>query len=596
MGSDNNLYAVYRDGSNHAQITTTGDIWSFTLSPDGRYYAYATIYANDNNIYVGDLEAGTETPYPVVPQDYQEPGSSSTNTVLYADALAFDYTSNTIVFDALNCLSMPGDLCSDGDGYRYWSIGFLNISDGSFSFPFPNQSPAFDIGYPSFAYNNNYVVVFDVLDYSSSATDSSMVWTYDSETQESKQVASPNLSSSTQYRWGVPSFWGGDDYVTMQRFSGTGGKVYRVPVDSSWAGDEGAAQLLNDYDAAMPIMHRAAERVLTATIQASASLLDFGNVSLGSSSTLDLTLTNTGNRDINISNVQITDSSAFTHNGTNALLGRGKDMTFGVAFSPGQQSGTQTGTLTITSDADSPSISVSLTATGQSAPTAPSDLSATATSSSTIVLSWTDNSLVESAFEVERKTGSEGTYSQIATVDANVTTYSDTGLSESTTYYYRVRAYNSAGNSTYSDEADATTLATRPTVSSTTPANNATDVVTSTTITATFSQAMDSSTITADTFLVNDGTINIAGTVTTVTQSGTVATFSPTTALDYSTTYTAIITTGAKDLAGNALEADYTWSFTTESQTPTDGEPPSDGEESGGGGGGGGGGCFISVM
>ncbi len=127
-----------------------------------------------------------------------------------------------------------------------------------------------------------------------------------------------------------------------------------------------------------------------------------------------------------------------------------------------------------------------------------------------------------------------------------------------------------------------------PTISSTTPGNDATDVATNTSITATFSEAMDSSTITADTFLVNDGTINIAGTVTTVTQSDTVATFSPTTALDYSTTYTATITTGAKDLAGNALEADYTWSFTTESETPTDGEPPSDG--------GGGGGCFISVM
>ena len=55
--------------------------------------------------------------------------------------------------------------------------------------------------------------------------------------------------------------------------------------------------------------------------------------------------------------------------------------------------------------------------------------------------------------------GSGETYAEIATVGANVTTYSNTGLNASTTYYYRVRAYNSSGNSTYSNEANATTFA-----------------------------------------------------------------------------------------------------------------------------------------
>ena len=98
---------------------------------------------------------------------------------------------------------------------------------------------------------------------------------------------------------------------------------------------------------------------------------------------------------------------------------------------------------------------------------------------------------------------------------------------------------------------------------------------------ATFNETMDSSTITTDTFLVS-GSSNIAG---TVAYSGTTASFTPTTALDYNKTYTATITTGAKDLAGNALEADYTWSFTTGSASAT----------TTGGGGGGGGGCFIAT-
>jgi hypothetical protein len=72
-------------------------------------------------------------------------------------------------------------------------------------------------------------------------------------------------------------------------------------------------------------------------------------------------------------------------------------------------------------------------------------------------LSWIDCSENESGFEIERKTGSEGTYRQIGTVGQNVTSYADTRLSEGTTYYYRVRAYNAAGHSTYSNEAHAET-------------------------------------------------------------------------------------------------------------------------------------------
>jgi hypothetical protein len=59
---------------------------------------------------------------------------------------------------------------------------------------------------------------------------------------------------------------------------------------------------------------------------------------------------------------------------------------------------------------------------------------------------------------VERsKNGKGNSFSQLATVGANVTTYSDTGLNRATTYYYRVRAYNAGGNSAYSNIASATT-------------------------------------------------------------------------------------------------------------------------------------------
>ncbi|MHC4440671.1 MAG: S8 family serine peptidase, partial [Planctomycetota bacterium] len=88
---------------------------------------------------------------------------------------------------------------------------------------------------------------------------------------------------------------------------------------------------------------------------------------------------------------------------------------------------------------------------------APDNLLAFTVSSSRVDLFWADNSSGESGYRIERKTGPTGTYSEIATVGTNDDTYADTGLGTSTTYYYRVRAFNDNGVSPYSNEVSAET-------------------------------------------------------------------------------------------------------------------------------------------
>jgi len=99
-----------------------------------------------------------------------------------------------------------------------------------------------------------------------------------------------------------------------------------------------------------------------------------------------------------------------------------------------------------------------------------------------------------------------------------------------------------------------------PTVSSVSPANLATGVPVNWTVAATFSEAMDPVTITTATFAVAQGATPVTG---TVNYAGTTATFTPAGNLAASTSFTATITTGAKDLAANGLVSNHVWSFTT---------------------------------
>lgn len=105
-----------------------------------------------------------------------------------------------------------------------------------------------------------------------------------------------------------------------------------------------------------------------------------------------------------------------------------------------------------------------------------------------------------------------------------------------------------------------TTTGSLPTVISTDPANGATNVVLNKIIAANFSSAMNAATINLLNFTVFQGAIQVTG---TYNYTGTTATFTPSVLLIANTLYTGTITTGVKDVNGNAIATNYVWTFTT---------------------------------
>ena len=197
-----------------------------------------------------------------------------------------------------------------------------------------------------------------------------------------------------------------------------------------------------------------------------------------------------------------------------------------------------------------------------------------------VVLNKIITATFNTAMDPATITGTTFTLKQGATSIAGLVSYSGTTayfvptlpLTANTIYTGTITtgAKNNVGVALMSDHVWSFTTGTitAPIVTSTDPLNNATGEPLNKIITATFNMPMDPATITGTTFTLKIGTSTVLG---AVTYSGSTATFTPSSNLTNNTTYTATITTGAKNLAGVPIANNYVWTFNTNT-TPN---PPS---------------------
>ncbi len=189
-------------------------------------------------------------------------------------------------------------------------------------------------------------------------------------------------------------------------------------------------------------------------------------------------------------------------------------------------------------------------------------------------ITWTTNENSDSQVEY----GTDQTYGQSTTLNpALVTAHSQglSGLTAGTPYYYRVKSRDAAGNLAVSGDFTFTATppdTTPPTVTSRSPAAGATNVILGANVTVTFSEAMNPATVNGSTVELRDPSNALVPATVSYNADSFTATLALSAPLSQGVTYTARVRGGGtdprvKDVAGNALAADVTWTFITRSYT-----------------------------
>jgi Fibronectin type 3 domain-containing protein len=170
------------------------------------------------------------------------------------------------------------------------------------------------------------------------------------------------------------------------------------------------------------------------SLVASTSTLNFGNETVGESTTLAVALINTGTSSVTISGFSLTNTSYSVTGGlTGATLAAGQRATLSIVFAP-KSTGSFSGSVTVVSNATNTAPKVAVSGTGIS------------NTSHSVGLSWspsTSSGVV--GYNIYRSTVSGSSYSRVNSSPTASTKYTDGNVVSDETYYYVVTAVNSSG-------------------------------------------------------------------------------------------------------------------------------------------------------
>lgn len=215
VGTDNKIYGinVNPDASAVPVVIQDQAIWyNVAVSKDGNRIAAITL-DTDTSIYIFDLEKGTNARFMLYNPTFSD-GIKSEGP-LYSDALEWDYTGESIIYDAYNRISN-----TNGSKIEYWDINLMHVwdnatsdfSDGTVFKIISNLDQGENIGNPTFSKNSPHIIAFDYFNLNDS---SSSVIGYDIELNNLNIITSNNTL-------GHPTFNRNDDHVALTMLDDSG--------------------------------------------------------------------------------------------------------------------------------------------------------------------------------------------------------------------------------------------------------------------------------------------------------------------------------------------------------------------------------------